>query len=370
MRRILHVLLGLCGVLAVTSPAFAQSYKIVKLADGVYDAIGQNGVLANAQFIVGPDSVIAIDTSYRPSWTKNEIAEIKKITDKPVVYVIYTHWHLDHIGGSQAFAEAYPNVQFIGQDLEFKDQREVEQPRMGQVLVARTPEQLQDIGVRYGAPGQIALLEEQLADGRDTQARPLDDKGKATLQNQIDQQKAFLAELPLIHPVEPTITYSHEMSLYQGNREIRLLHFGKAHTRGDTFVYLPADKLIFLGDIIGGVPGGHDGYAARFGDTLEAVDQLDWTLGIPAHAQESGFLHDHTMLKASISYLNDMVPQVKACVAKGMDLAQTKAAMKLDSHAAAFGPQFRDGSDAAVARIWAEFTGKAKSENGEPILRD
>ncbi len=210
---------------------------------------------------------------------------------------------------------------------------------MRQVLVAKTAEQLQDIGVRYGAPGQIVLLEKQLAENQDAQGRPLDDKGKAALQNQIDQQKAFLAELPSIHPVQPAITYSHEMILYQGDREIRLLHFGKAHA--GRHVRLPACRKDYF-------PGRRhrwcSGWTRRICRAIrreysEALDQLDWTLGIPAHAQESGFLHDHTMLKASIAYLNDMVPQVQACVVKGMDLAQTKAAMKLDSHAAAFGPQ-------------------------------
>ncbi len=103
MRRILQVL-GLCGVLVATSPTFAQTYKVVKLADGIYDAIGQNGGLANAQFIVGPDNVIAIDTSYRPSWTKDEIAEIRRLPTSR------SSMSFTRIGTSIISAEARPSL--------------------------------------------------------------------------------------------------------------------------------------------------------------------------------------------------------------------------------------------------------------------
>lgn len=367
-RKLWTVIFGMWTAIAFTSDASAQSYRIVKVADDVYDAIGLRGVSSNSQIIVNREDVVVVDTSYRPAWARELISEIRKITAKPVRYVVYTHWHTDHTGGSQAFLAAYPGVQFIGQDYARRDLQAVGAPRNRQVLETKTPEQLKDLSSKYGAPAQIAELEKQLAEGKDPGGKLLDDAAKINLQQQIDMQKAYQAELPQIHNVLPTMTYDDKLVLFEGDREIDLIHFGPAHTRGDTFVYLPKEKIVMTGDSAQGVPGGHDGYPAEWASSLGGLAKLDWTLAIPAHGTEADFQHDKAKVQAMISYLNDMVAQVRSCVAKGMTLDQTMQTVNLDSHAADFGPAFKGGSNGAVARAWAELMNLPKSIAGEPLL--
>src|ERR1700722_18760448 len=121
MRR-LNGLLGMVAVgLAVlgglTPIASAQAtYTVVKVADGVYAAMARPDVRTNSGFIVGSDGVVVLDVPLLPSWGRDLVAEIRKVTEKPVRYVINTHYHSDHLYGNQAIAEAYgPNVDFIAQ---------------------------------------------------------------------------------------------------------------------------------------------------------------------------------------------------------------------------------------------------------------
>jgi len=92
MRRWFFALLLVLGsVLAAASPVGAQSFDIIKVADGVYAAIGKPGVYSNGAFIVNQEDVVVVGTHLRPSWARDLIAEIRKVTDKPVRYVVDTH---------------------------------------------------------------------------------------------------------------------------------------------------------------------------------------------------------------------------------------------------------------------------------------
>src|SRR3970040_70870 len=101
MRRETLGVLGLLLSVGVFAPSgTAQSFDIVKVADGVYAAVGRAGVASNGAFIVNKDDVLVVDTHFRPSWAKDLIAEIRKITNKPVRYVVNTHWHKDTTQGT------------------------------------------------------------------------------------------------------------------------------------------------------------------------------------------------------------------------------------------------------------------------------
>lgn len=108
MGRLMGLLL--VAIVAGALPAYPLStnFDIVKVADGVYATIAKNGAASNGAFIVNKDDVVVVDAHLRPSWAREVIAEIKKITDKPVRYLIDTHYHTDHVQGNQAYVDGLP----------------------------------------------------------------------------------------------------------------------------------------------------------------------------------------------------------------------------------------------------------------------
>ena len=102
----------LSGLMAVALTAAAQTkgqgFAVKKVGDGVYAALGEDGGPAgsNAGFIVGSNGVVVVDTFTAVAPAKDLLAEIRKVTNLPIRYVINTHYHLDHVGGNAVFAEA------------------------------------------------------------------------------------------------------------------------------------------------------------------------------------------------------------------------------------------------------------------------
>src|SRR5689334_19408956 len=94
------------------------TYKTEKVAEGIYAFITpeeRSGFQAgNSVAIIGDDGVLVFDTGNIPSATRRQIAEIKKLTDKPVRYVVNSHWHPDHNLGNAEYRAAFPNAVFVG----------------------------------------------------------------------------------------------------------------------------------------------------------------------------------------------------------------------------------------------------------------
>ena len=108
-RLLITVLLtGLIAGVSISAQNKGPGFTVTKIADGVYAAIGDDGGPAgsNAGFVVGTKGVAVIDTFTAVAPAKDLLTEIRKVTDRPVRYVINTHYHLDHVGGNAVFADA------------------------------------------------------------------------------------------------------------------------------------------------------------------------------------------------------------------------------------------------------------------------
>jgi len=114
--RKINLVMGILLILQLTPSLFAEDNpaevrlkkqaeqfpeKIVKVAEGVYTAVGYS--VSNVSMIVGDDGVVIIDTGLDVSGATKIVEQFKKITDKPVKAIIYTHSHGDHTGGTTAF---------------------------------------------------------------------------------------------------------------------------------------------------------------------------------------------------------------------------------------------------------------------------
>src|SRR5258705_5721449 len=115
MKPLTSVLLFAVAV-SLAAQAHGQTpmaHRFIQVAPGVYSALG-NGTIetrSSTMVIVSADDVFLVDTNITPEATRRLVNDIKTLTDKPIRYVVNTHWHYDHSDGNQIFG---PEVTIIG----------------------------------------------------------------------------------------------------------------------------------------------------------------------------------------------------------------------------------------------------------------
>ncbi len=308
MRLLLALVFTALTAVAQTS----QFFDIVKVADGVYGAIGKPGILSNATIIVTDRGVIVVDTHLRPSWAKDLIQTIRQITDKPVRYVINSHWHGDHVQGNQAYQAAFP----IG--TEFISHVNTRDDIIGKAI----PSVKQNLD---SLPVQIGRLKTRLAEGKNPDGSTMTDSAKQVLQRQIANHESYLEELTTLQITIPNLTFDKSLTLWAGEREVRVLYFGEGHTRGDVFIYLPKENVLITGDMLtGGLPFMRDAVPLAWAATLESVGKLEIEQIIPSHGPVQ---KGKDRLNLVVQYLKDLYPAVEAQVKKGATVEEAVKAV-------------------------------------------
>ena len=114
-RWLAFLLLVSAAPLAAEPPA--KPFDVIKLADGVYGFVWrsplQDPIEGNALFVINDRDVLVVDTGLLPSSARRMAAALRRLTTKPVRYVVNTHWHDDHHNGNQVYRELWPGVEFI-----------------------------------------------------------------------------------------------------------------------------------------------------------------------------------------------------------------------------------------------------------------
>ena len=277
-------------------------FDVTKVADGVYAAVAAPAykVNCNTAIIESDDGVVIVDTHSKPSAARVIVDRIRAITPKPVRYVINTHFHWDHWHGNEVYPKAYPGAEIVT--------NQITREAMRQKGLKRIDDH------RRQVPAEIARLEADLA----AASAPAERQRLAT---DVRLAKAYLAEVRALEPALPTIAFEQTMKLYRRDREIHLLHLGRAHTEGDVFVYLPKEKIVITGDaMIGWTPYMGDGYPEDWAGTLDHLAQLDFTHIIMGHGEVAG----RDWLRTFRSYVHDMVEAVRHEVAAGATLDEVK----------------------------------------------
>lgn len=185
------------ALLALSSLAlYAQTpdFVVKKIGEGVYAAIGADGGKAgsNAGFVVGSSGVLVVDTFEGVEPARALLAEIRKVTNLPVRFVVNTHYHLDHTGGNAVFAEAGATI------LAHKNLRGW----------------LRTENLKFFGP------------------------------NPKPEQKSMVESLVL-----PDELYSDAVDIYLGSRQIQVRYM-LGHTGGDSVVLVPDANVIFAGDLV------------------------------------------------------------------------------------------------------------------------
>src|SRR5262249_27785957 len=124
----------------------------------------------------------------------------------------------------------------------------------------------------------------QIEDFKSQAAAEQDAAAKARIEQLLQSQTLFFQQVRETKPTAPNITVTDRLTLYRGDREIRLLYIGRGHTAGDLVVYLPKERVLCSGDmLVNQVANLVDGYVNEWPDAIDKLRSLDFTDVIPGH---------------------------------------------------------------------------------------
>jgi len=313
----LTVLTGLSVLRADTTPA--RKFTIEKLADGIYAVIRREppglSTHANNVFIVNTDDVMVVDTSQSVALTREVLAELRKITPKPVRYVINTHWHDDHYIGDQVYREAFPDVDIVAHAHTFRDL-----PAEG----ARNRAQMIN-----GLPSMIAQLEDALGTGKNLTGAEITDEERAAYASDLEWAERYLKEVPDVRIITPTIGVSDHLTLRRGARVIDIRSVGAGHSQADLIVHLPVEKIVIAGDLViwpvplAGLKSSIKGWSAA----LERIRALEPSVIVPGHGP---VMRDDSHLRMMGEMFSALSGQVDAAVSRGETLEEARKTVRLE----------------------------------------
>ena len=236
----------------------------------------------NTGIVIGDDAVLVADTQATPTMAADVIRRIREVTDKPIRWVVLTHYHAVRVLGASAY----------------RPQHVVASQDTYDLIVER---------------------------------------GEADKASEIGRFPRLFRDVTSVPPglTWPTITFTGKMTLWLGKLEVQLLQLGRGHTKGDTVVWVPQDRALLSGDLVefDATPYAGDAYFKDWPGTLERIAALKPTSLVPGRGPALiGEDKVAAGLKSTGGFIADVRASVEAGVAAGHDLKavyrDTYAALK------------------------------------------
>ena len=248
-----------------------KTVSFTKLSDNAYAYTAEGD--PNTGIIIGDDCVLVADTQATPAMAADVIRRIREVTDKPIRYVVLTHYHAVRVLGASAY---------------FKE----------------------------GA--------EQIIASRDTYDLIVE-RGEQDKASEIGRFPRLFAGVETVPPgmTWPTMTFTGKMTLWLGKLEVQLLQIGRGHTKGDTVVWLPQERTLLRGDLVefDATPYAGDAYFNDWPKTLENVAALKPLALVPGRGPALvGEARVQAGLSGTAGFIADVRASVQTGVAAGKDL--------------------------------------------------
>ncbi|MDE2677706.1 MAG: MBL fold metallo-hydrolase [Gemmatimonadota bacterium] len=316
------------------------AFEFEEVVPGVYHARGTGAlsVGSHGAVIVNEDDVLLVESHISPAAAYAVVEEIEALTGKPVRYVVNTHYHFDHAHGNQIYPD---DVHVIGHEVT----REMLESgaslgRSYELFVGRLPDQIAVM------EGRIEGLQRAVDEAEDEAARAEAAELLAAFESRLAYTRNYAAGQDALVPKGPNTTLSQRMTLFRGDREIRILFFGRGHTGGDVVVHLPQERVIVTGDLLlPGLPYMGDGYLAEWVESLEHVKALDFDWVLPGHGDP---FQGKERITYQQDYMRDLQARAAGFHAQGMSYEEAAAQIDMTDHAEHY-PQIRFPGVPAVA---------------------
>ena len=299
-------LLAMCVALTFAVPSGAENgvaVQKVQIADGIYQFItAPDGYVPNGNsvVIVNENDVLVFDTFARPSTARTVLAEIRKITDKPVRYVVNSHHHPDHWSGNEVYAQAFPNLEIIA----------TEESRQLMLNIAKAWPPLW----KANLVRDQADLDKEISTGKESDGTQLTDEDRRRDEEDVRLERDFVAEGANVQRTYPTLTYGDTLTLYHGGREFRFMSVvGDAD--GTTVLYLPKEKILVTGDVVSYPIPYFTPPLSQHAKSLRKLAQIDADVIIPGHGPA---WHDKNFLNLEADLFDSIVNQVVKAEQQGL----------------------------------------------------
>ena len=257
-----------------------KTISFTKLSEHAYAYTAEGD--PNTGIVVGDDAVMVIDTQATPAMAQDVIRRIREVTDKPIKYVVLSHYHAVRVLGASAYQ----------------------------------PEHI------IASEDTLGLIKE---------------RGEQDKASEIGRCPRLFRAVDSVPPglTWPTITFTGKMTLWLGKLEVQLLQLGRGHTKGDTVVWLPAERILFSGDLVeyDATPYAGDAYFSDWPATLDKLAALKPAKLVPGRGPA---LQTEAQVAAGLagtrSFISDVYASVQAGAAAGKDLnavyRETMAALR------------------------------------------
>ena len=223
----------------------------------------------NTGIIIGDDAVLVADTQATPVMAQDVIRRIREVTDKPIKYVLLTHYHAVRVLGASAYK----------------------------------PEQI------IASQDTYDLIVE---------------RGEQDMKSEIERfPRLFNAVESVPGLTWPTLTFQKKMTLWMGKLEVQILQLGRGHTKGDTVVWLPQEKTLLSGDLVeyGATPYAGDAYFQDWPATLDAIAALKPEKLVPGRGAALKTPQEVADgLAGTRAFISELYSKVKSGASEGKDL--------------------------------------------------
>ncbi len=259
----------------MSSKAFAsqadleeKTVSFTKLSEHAYAYTAEGD--PNSGIVIGDDAVMVIDTQATPAMAADVIRRIREVTDKPIKYVVLSHYHAVRVLGASAYR-----------------------------------------------PEHIIASQ----DTRDL----IVERGEQDKASEIGRFPRLFRNVESVPPgmTWPTMTFTGRMTLWLGQLEVQLIQLGRGHTKGDTVVWLPQDKVLFSGDLVefDATPYAGDAYFQDWPQTLDNIAALKPEKLVPGRgAALQNAAEVAKGLEGTRAFVSELYASVKAGATAGKDL--------------------------------------------------
>ena len=307
-----------------------------ELAPGIYQfTVASDGYVEqlNSVGIVNDADVMVFDTTTRPSTARTILAEIRKITPKPVRFVVNSHWHPDHWSGNEVFAAANPGLEIIATEKE----RDL-MLNLSAFFPSYIPKSL---------AAQEKSVAEQFASNKRPDGSPLTPEVKRQIERELQQVRDMTAEQLKVKRIYPTLTYNDRLILRHGGREFRFKSV-TGDAAGTTTLYLPKERILITGDTVSYPLPYYTPPLSEHARSLRELAALNPAIVVPGHGPA---FHDTAYMLLEADLFDDVLRQTRDALRAG---AATIDDVKAKVDLSPFRDRFAHG-DPEIAALFPAF---------------